>query len=281
MSLFIASLNSGSNGNCYYVGTDQDAILVDAGISCRETEKRMKRLGLSMQNIRAIFISHEHTDHINGLATLARKYLLPVYITKETGKHCGLSADKYQLIPFTAFSPVNIGELRITAFPKYHDACDPHSFIVSSSTVNVGIFTDIGIVCSQLIHFFRQCHGVFLESNYDVQMLKKGGYPQHLKNRISGGSGHLSNMQALDLIIGHKPVFMSHIILSHLSKNNNDPELVYDLFSQKIKDATIVVASRYTETALYHIQPGQVQVPITVPPLEKNTVKQKKQLSLF
>jgi phosphoribosyl 1,2-cyclic phosphodiesterase len=279
MSLFIASLNSGSNGNCYYAGTEQDAILVDAGISCRETEKRMKRLGLSMKNIRAIFISHEHTDHINGLTLLARKYHLPIYITEETGRQCGLSADMYELIPFSAFYPVNIGEIRITAFPKFHDACDPHSFIVSSSAVNVGIFTDIGIVCTQLINYFRQCHAVFLESNYDVEMLKKGGYPQHLKNRISGGSGHLSNIQALQLVMDHKPAFMSHIILSHLSKNNNDPELVYDLFNQNIKDATIVVASRYAETALYHIQPGQS--PLTGPLEKINSIKQKKQLSLF
>src|ERR1700683_3597480 len=199
MSLFIASLNLGSNGNCYYAGTEQDAVLIDAGISCRETEKRMKRLGLSIKSIRAIFISHEHADHIKGLAVLARKYHLPVYITAQTLRHCGLPDDKYELMSFSAFSPVNIWEMSITAFPKSHDASDPHSFIVSSSCVTVGIFTDIGAVCERLINYFRQCHAVFLESNYDVQMLKLGGYPPHLKKRISGGEGHLSNIEALQL----------------------------------------------------------------------------------
>ena len=279
MSLVIASLNSGSNGNCYYAGCGQDGILVDAGISCRETEKRMKRLGLSMKDIKAVFISHEHTDHISGLPRLAAKYQLPVYITGSTSRACGLAPDAYQLIPFTEDSPIRIGEMTITAFPKFHDACDPYSFVVSSSSVRVGIFTDIGKVCPQLIKYFQQCHAVFLESNYDEGMLEQGTYPLHLKNRIRGGSGHLSNREALKLVMDYKPAFMSHIFLSHLSKNNNDPELVYDLFSKKIKDAQIVVASRYEETALYPIaaNPSANNKALTI----KSAGKLERQLSLF
>lgn len=252
MSLFITSLNSGSNGNCYYIGSEEEAVLIDAGISCRETEKRMKRLNLSMKKVKAIFVSHEHSDHITGIPILAKKYQLPVYITDGTKVHVKF-LEQHLIIPFHAYVPVQIGALSITAFPKYHDACDPHSFIVTSSAAKVGIFTDIGFACEQVIHHFRQCHAAFLESNYDEEMLRTGNYPYHLKKRISGGRGHLSNVQALELVLSHKPPFMSHLLLSHLSKNNNCPDLVFKLFSQHVNNTKIIVASRYEETPVYFI----------------------------
>src|SRR5690349_7021744 len=121
MSLFITSLNSGSNGNCYYVGNDEEAIFVDAGISCRETERRMSRLGLQMEKVKAIFVSHEHSDHISGIPVLARKYKLPVYITQRTLKSGGLDLAAEQVRSFAAYQNVQIGGLSITAFPKFHD----------------------------------------------------------------------------------------------------------------------------------------------------------------
>jgi phosphoribosyl 1,2-cyclic phosphodiesterase len=253
MSLFITSLNSGSNGNCYYVGNEQEAVLIDAGISCRETEKRMKRLGLLMEKVKAIFISHEHGDHISGVAVLAKKHNLPVYITADTFTHGRLLLEKERIQSFAAHKPVLIGSLSITAFPKFHDASDPHSFIVSNGSVNVGVFTDLGIACDQLINYFKQCHAAFLEANYDAVMLETGSYPYHLKNRIRGGMGHLSNEQALQLFRDHRPSFMSHLLLAHLSKNNNDPALVEDLFNQHAGNTQIVVASRYKETPVFHI----------------------------
>jgi phosphoribosyl 1,2-cyclic phosphodiesterase len=257
MSLFIASLNSGSNGNCYYIGNDNEAILVDAGISCRETERRMKRLNLDMNKIKAIFISHEHTDHISGLATISKKYQLPVYITAATQRHGNLKLDKQIVHRFKANQPVKIGELTITPFQKAHDAGDPHSFIIASALVKIGVFTDIGIACDKVIHHFKQCHAVFLEANYDTGMLMNGNYPYHLKKRISDGNGHLSNHQALELFLHHRPAFMSHLILSHLSKNNNDPELVSQLFHPHAGGADIIIASRYKETEVYQVTAGK------------------------
>lgn len=254
MSLFIASLNSGSNGNCYYVGNEHDAILVDAGISCRETEKRMLRLGLSIKKVRAIFISHEHSDHINGLPVLAKKYQLPVYITTPTMLNGGLIIEDHLRFTFSRLDPVVIGGLHITAFSKHHDASDPHSFVIGYKGVNVGVFTDIGIVCANLVAHFCKCHAVFLEANYDDELLDKGAYPFHLKRRIRGGKGHLSNKQALELFIAHKPAFMSHLLLAHLSKNNNDPILVQELFSAAAKGIHVSVASRNQESQVYHIR---------------------------
>ncbi len=253
MSLFITSLNSGSNGNCYYIGNEREAVLVDAGISCRETEKRMARLGLSMHKVKAIFISHEHGDHIRGVEVLAKKYKLPVYITASTLQNGGLQLDENQVVYFLAYQPVCIGELCITAFPKFHDAVEPHSFMITCRDIKVGVFTDIGEACQHVIFHFGQCHAAFLETNYDDEMLNNGRYPYHLKARIRGSKGHLSNKQALDIFTGHKPAYMSHLLLSHLSKDNNDPALVQQLFDGYADGVRIVVASRYEETAVYYI----------------------------
>ncbi|SEL42185.1 Phosphoribosyl 1,2-cyclic phosphodiesterase [Chitinophaga rupis] len=253
MSLFITSLNSGSNGNCYYIGNDWDAVLVDAGISCRETEKRMKRLGLSMHQVRAIFVSHEHTDHIRGIPVIARKYRLPVYITAATLLSGGLQLNAQQVISFSAYTPVQVGSLTVTAFPKFHDASEPHSFIVNCGDINIGVFTDIGAPCEHVIRHFQQCHAAFLESNYDEQMLEQGRYPYFLKNRIRGGQGHLSNRQALELFKAYRPAFMSHLLLSHLSQENNSPDLVQALFNEHADGTEIVVATRFAETAVYQV----------------------------
>jgi phosphoribosyl 1,2-cyclic phosphodiesterase len=256
MSVFICSLNSGSNGNCYYVGNQHEAILVDAGISCRETEKRMLRAGLSMSKVKAIFVSHEHSDHIRGIAVLARKYDLPVYITAGTLSNSGsLRNDLHSahFILLQAFTGISIGNLTITAFPKIHDALDPHSFIVSCGDIKIGVFTDLGRCCDQLIAHFKQCHAAFLEANYDEHMLESGRYPWHLKNRIRGGKGHLSNREALQLFLDHRPQHLSHLLLAHLSQDNNSPDLVQELFNQHANGVHVTVASRHVESAVYCI----------------------------
>ena len=252
MSLYITSLNSGSNGNCYYIGNNEEAVLIDAGLSCKETERRMNRLGLEMKKVKAIFISHEHIDHVRGLAGLADKYRMPVYVTDATRKGC------YHLRPecaflFEAHVPVTIGSLSITGFPKFHDAADPHSFNITCNGITVGVFTDIGAPCKHLIAHFKKCHAAFLEANYDEEMLSNGPYPHFLKNRITGGAGHLSNTQALDLFTKHKPAFMSHLYLAHLSKDNNCPTLVQNLFEKNAGATRVMVASRYEEMEVLHI----------------------------
>ena len=252
MSLYISSLNSGSNGNCYYIGNDDEAVLIDAGLSCRETEARMRRLGLSMKKVKAVFVSHEHTDHVKGLAGIASKYGLPVYVNEKTRPGC------YHLKPehavhFDSHETVSIGTLNITGFPKFHDAADPHSFIISCNAVTVGVFTDLGRPCDELIKYFKKCHAAFLEANYDEEMLENGRYPYFLKNRIRGGHGHLSNKQALEIFVRHRPGFMSHLLLSHLSKDNNCPELVQHLFSANAGNVNVSVASRYNESEVFYI----------------------------
>jgi phosphoribosyl 1,2-cyclic phosphodiesterase len=277
MSLCIAALNSGSNGNCYYVGNEREAILIDAGISSGEADKRMRRLGLAPEKIKAVFITHEHGDHIKGLRSIIKKYKLPVYITARTLVQGRLKIKEKFVKHFLSFEPIRLGSLLITAFPTFHDACDPHNFVITCNRVNVGIFTDIGSPCKNVIHHFKQCHAAFLESNYDESMLETGGYPYALKNRIRGGWGHLSNKQALQLFMEHRPPFMSHLFLSHLSENNNRPEIVQDLFGSCAGKTEIIVASRYNETSAYQIE----QNGFGTRPFRPRVAKRNLQLSLF
>lgn len=249
----MAAIASGSNGNCYYVGNETDAVLIDAGITCKETERRMERLHLSFGKIRGIFVSHEHSDHIRGIASLAKKYKLPVYVTPPTLKNSYFAMGRATFQTFFPHQEINIGSLTILPFPKIHDASDPHSFVVSSAGVNVGVITDIGDVCGQVTKYFSTCDAVFLESNYDEEMLQKGRYPYYLKNRIRGGQGHISNMQALNLFNNSRSPKLKYLFLSHLSKENNCPKLVEETFTAHAKGVEIVVASRYCETSLYYV----------------------------
>jgi phosphoribosyl 1,2-cyclic phosphodiesterase len=278
MSLYITSLNSGSNGNCYYIGNEEEAILIDAGLSCKETETRMARLGLSMKKVKAIFISHEHSDHIKGVEVISRKYELPVYITHSTLKNSRLKIDPKNHRSFNAYEPEQMGGLSVMAFPKFHDAADPYSFMVSGNGVNVGVFTDIGMVCEDVRKNFNQCDAVFLETNYDEKMLEQGNYPFHLKRRIQSDTGHLSNNQALELFIKDRSASLSHIFLSHLSKDNNSPELVHQLFLQHAGNTEVIVASRYEETDVYSIHTG---APGDYAPVKERSIQENYQMKLF
>ncbi len=273
MSLFVSSLNSGSNGNCYYIGNEQEAVLVDVGLSARETERRLKRQDLSVKKIKAVFITHEHTDHISGLYKFAKRHQVPVYMTSETLRESRIEPVRIQVRNFVPHEAIRIGALSITPFPTMHDARDPHGFLVSHHEVSAGVFTDLGVITPAVIKYFKQCHAAFLESNYDVDMLRTGDYPPELQNRISSNYGHLSNVQALECFLTHRPSFMSHLFLSHLSENNNTPEIVHNLFSQVAGQTSIVIASRHKESGVYRIG-GQLAGKIS--PLQERS-----QLSLF
>lgn len=278
MALHFTSINSGSNGNCYYIGNETEAVLVDVGLTCKEVEKRMSRLGLSIEKIKAIFISHEHSDHIKGLAVFAKKYKLPVYISVATLKSSKLSLDEQNTFGLSHTQNIKIGKLNITAFSKFHDAADPYSFTVECNDVRVGVFTDIGSVCDRLVTQFKRCHAAFLEANYCANMLANGRYPYFLKQRITSGRGHLSNAQALDLFLNHRPDYMTHLLLSHLSKDNNDPLLVAEMFSNVSGNTLIKIASRDQESEVYFVSnPSKLENAYHFDP----SLYQPEQLNLF
>jgi phosphoribosyl 1,2-cyclic phosphodiesterase len=236
------------------VGNDHDAVLIDAGISCRETEHRMARLGLSLAKVRAILISHEHSDHIRGVEVLARKHRIPVYITPATHQNSMIRLDQHHLRQFSASEELHFGSLTVKAFSKNHDAADPHSFTVTGNGITVGVFTDIGMVCEELIDHFGRCHAAFLEANYDEEMLAEGRYPYFLKKRIRGDKGHLSNLQALELFNGYRAPFLELLVLSHLSEHNNHPQVVNDLFAPHANGTRVAIASRYGESEVFSVQ---------------------------
>jgi phosphoribosyl 1,2-cyclic phosphodiesterase len=253
MGLSVCSIASGSNGNCYYVGNGMEAVLIDAGISCREIEARMKRSGLSLQTVKAVFVSHEHTDHIAGLPILAKKHNLPIFISAPTLRNSKLRFEKSLLHHFSAEMPVVIGGLEIMPYSKHHDAADPYSFTITGNGVNIGVITDIGRACENVVSHFSQCHAAFLEANYDEEMLLNGSYPWYLKNRIRGGQGHISNRQALELFQQYRSPQLTHLFLSHLSRNNNCPKLVAELFTTHASGVNMIVTSRFQESAVYTI----------------------------
>jgi phosphoribosyl 1,2-cyclic phosphodiesterase len=280
MSIYISSLNSGSNANCYYIGNSNEAVLVDAGLSCRETERRMKQLGLSMEKVRAIFVSHEHGDHISGVPGLSKKFRLPVYITDATLSNGNILLDPSLVQSFKHARPVRFGTLSVIPFRKSHDAAEPHSFMISGHGVNIGIITDIGYACKQVMKYFGQCHAAFLESNYCDNMLTNGSYPYHLKRRISSDEGHLSNAQALELFLQYRSPELRLLILSHLSKNNNNPELVEKLFAPHADDTQVIVASRYEASPVFCIEGNTVSATATRK-IKKRALVNEQQLSLF
>jgi phosphoribosyl 1,2-cyclic phosphodiesterase len=253
MSFFFTSLNSGSNGNAYFVGTHEQGLLVDAGLSCKETEKRMGRLGIPMEALKAIFVSHEHADHITGIPALVKKYGLPVYLSEGTRKRIALPLPPDTVRLLSHGQQVTVAGMQVTCFSKWHDAAEPMSFVVSKNEVHVGVFTDIGMPCENLIHYARQCHAMLLESNYCEDLLEKGRYTAALKKRIRGKEGHLSNDQALELYLQCRNQHLKHLVLGHLSQNNNTQEKVMSTFSPHVSEHTLAIASRYKESDMFEL----------------------------
>lgn len=244
MNLQFASINSGSNGNCYYIGNGTQGILIDVGISAKVVVDRLNSLGVSMDSIQGIFVSHEHSDHIKGLDVLCKRYQIPVYFSNRTYQNSRVLSSYREIMFFKHGDRIQIADFEVYCFNKIHDAVDPFSFSISYKDKTVGVFTDIGAVCSELKEQFRKCDVVFLESNYDQDMLINSQYPYHLKNRIMGGRGHLSNAQALQLFISERSPRLAYLFLSHLSKNNNCPKLALELFQPYAGNTHVEVASR-------------------------------------
>lgn len=254
MQLKFASLNSGSNGNCYYIGNDEHAILIDAGLSRRETERRMQRLNLRMDHVRAIFISHEHIDHIRGVEGISKRYGIPVYITAATKGNSSMYIPEELIRDFRAQTEIVAGNLSVVPFSKKHDAADPHSFIIKYNDIVVGVMTDIGAACDNVKQHIGQCHALLLESNYDHEMLMNGRYPYPLKQRVSSDVGHLSNDQALALVMESGSDDLKLLLLGHLSKDNNREQLVREVFSSLEGKMHVDIASRFNESRVYAIE---------------------------
>jgi len=247
------ALASGSNGNSYYIAKGNTSVLIDAGINSKHLHLRMLSLGINPASISAIFITHEHTDHICGLAVFSKRYDIPVYITKGTYESSRLQLPDYLVHFINPNSVVNLTDLTVYGIPKYHDAKEPCSFFVSDGTINITVLTDLGRICDNVKKAIRLSDILFLESNFDEDMLLNGRYPYHLKNRIRGGWGHLSNKLSLEAFLENKSERLKHLILGHLSGENNKVELVEQLFEPHCSEIKLSVAKRTEPTSLFQI----------------------------
>ena len=241
----ICALASGSNGNCYYIGHQDEAILVDAGINCKQILARLKSRRLSTSKIRAVFITHEHRDHVCGARVLSKKLDIPVYMSK--GTHDSLYFIHRPLASriFNGYEPISAGKFIVYPVPKNHDATEPTSFRVLVDELNIGVFTDIGKPCANVISHLEKCDALFLETNYDEKMLWEGSYPYPLKQRVASDVGHLSNKQAVDLIENSAGPHLKWILLSHLSAQNNTPVIATNAMKHLEGRYHIKLTSRY------------------------------------
>ncbi len=225
MSLRVCVLGSGSKGNSTLVATETTRILVDAGLNRRETFARLTAVGERTDGIDAILISHEHTDHVTGLRLLALEWKAPVCITRLT--HQTLVWDKkHSAFEFTTpGQKFTIGDIEITPFSIPHDAKDPVAFTLESQGIKVGVVTDLGYVHEVAKQRMKDCHCLIMESNHDLDMLKVGPYPWHIKQRVMGRHGHLSNMATAGFLTEDFDGAAQVLVLAHLSETNNHPEI--------------------------------------------------------
>jgi phosphoribosyl 1,2-cyclic phosphodiesterase len=219
-----ASLGSGSKGNATLVEAGATRVLVDCGFSCAEAEKRLARLSLAPGDLDAILVTHEHSDHIAGVARLSRRHGLPVWMTAGTeAAHKGGALAGYHCI--NSHRAFRIGDLQVQPFPVPHDAREPCQFVFSDGRRRLGLLTDVGSITSHMLQALDALDGLILECNHDPDMLATGPYPPSLKQRVGGPYGHLSNQQAADIIKNISTDRLQHLVAAHISEKNNQAGL--------------------------------------------------------
>ncbi|MCI5730689.1 MAG: MBL fold metallo-hydrolase, partial [Eubacterium sp.] len=252
------SIASGSSGNCIYVGTKESSILIDAGISMKRIREGLEAEKMSLEGIQAIFITHEHTDHISGLGPVLRKVPIPVDATAETisaiwekGNMIGVSEEFFHAVAVE--NPISLCDMDILPVSISHDAANPVCYTVRSEGKKVGVATDMGCYTTELVEHLKDCDSLLLEANHDINLLQVGSYPYSLKMRILGERGHLSNDASARLIQEILHPGLQHVVLGHLSQENNFPELAYQTVSYELEnnpvwnklDTELLVANRH------------------------------------
>lgn len=219
-----ASLGSGSKGNATLVETEQSCLLIDCGFTIKETERRLARLGRRADDLSAILVTHEHSDHIKGVLPLARKYGIPVFSSFGT-------ADYGEMRKFAHWQPLQLGRhidiagIDVLPVAVPHDAREPCQFVLCHRKKTFGLLTDLGSITPFVREQYEHCDALLLECNHDVPMLQQGPYPASLKRRVGGDWGHLNNEQAADLLNSVTVERLQHVVMAHLSEQNNTPDL--------------------------------------------------------
>jgi phosphoribosyl 1,2-cyclic phosphodiesterase len=235
VSLRVCILGSGSKGNCTYIESPDARILIDAGLSAREIDRRLRQIDCSPAALDGVLISHEHSDHIQGVGTLARRFKLPVYANSATWQKAlpmvGIVDDRREFMTGNQFA---LKDLLIEPFSLPHDADDPVAFRLTWRRRSMAVVTDLGYSSQLVRERLRGCHLMVLEANHDDAMLRAGPYPWPLKQRIGGKSGHLSNLQSGQLLRDVLHDELEYVVLAHLSETNNHPDLARQTVQESI-----------------------------------------------
>jgi len=264
MALKFLSFASGSSGNCYYIGTDSYGILLDAGISTRTLKKVLKENEIGLEQIMAVFITHEHIDHIRSVVGLGEKYGIPVYATEIT--HAGIDNNSLLNEKLTPVSrriiekeiAVSIKDLKITAFDVPHDSNDCVGYLVVYKQHKFVIITDAGHISEKAGEYIRLANHLVIEANYDREMLVQGKYPSFLKERISNGNGHLCNSETAEFLAANFDLHLKNIWLCHISKENNHPELAYKTVEMAMRQYGIRIGKDVNLTVLKRTTPSEM-----------------------
>jgi len=225
MALSITLLGSGSTGNATLVSSGNRHILVDIGLSARETTRRLLSCGLGPEQISAIVVSHEHGDHCRGVRPFAKHLEIPVFMTDAAFRASGIALNPSRIERIDAGVPFDVYGLEFTPFAVSHDAADPIGLRISNNGVKIGIVLDLGYISELVVERLKGCDAIVLESNHDLNMLKVGPYPWSLKQRVMSRRGHLSNDAVADYLTNDFDGKARHVILAHLSQKNNLPEI--------------------------------------------------------
>lgn len=220
----VCLLASGSRGNAIYIESGETRLLIDAGVSCRELATRLSAIGRSLDDLDAIFLSHEHLDHLRGVGPLCRKTGRPLFIQPQTHQAASGIGKIPQLREFDSGTPIHFRDLQIETIPLTHDAVSPVGFMIESKEGKIGIATDLGIATRLVSERLRNCRALILEFNHDEELLRVGPYPWSLKQRIRSKHGHLSNNEAGELLNSLLWDGLEAVFLAHLSETNNTPQ---------------------------------------------------------
>jgi phosphoribosyl 1,2-cyclic phosphodiesterase len=254
--LAICTLASGSKGNATYISNSHTSILIDAGLSGVEIQRRLTSRGLDPADLDAIIVSHEHSDHIKGVGILSRRYKLPVYINQSTHTASAELGRLHEIKPFECGTPFSICDLSIHPFSISHDAEDPAGFTIGCNGTQMAIATDLGIATAMVKEHLKQCSLLILEANHDPQMLETGPYPWPLKQRIQSRVGHLSNTDSKKLLTELQHANLQHVVLAHLSEINNTPQKAFAEVSLALTrcKAELSVADQYTSGPVIYLK---------------------------
>ena len=221
-----ASLGSGSKGNSTVVESDTACVMVDCGFGLRNACTRLERIGKSPEDLTAIIVTHEHSDHWKGIGALSAKYNIPVYLSAGSLKAKEIQSGEALFNCIDSHKDFYVGDVCIKPVPVPHDAREPIQYILSNGKVQLGILTDLGHFTPHVVSSYSKCDALLLECNYDEDMLLDGPYPRFLKDRVSGRFGHLSNRQAADLLLALDLSRLKTLVIGHISAKNNDVSLI-------------------------------------------------------